>query len=69
MARWVSYGQAAKTWPLVVTADQSGRCVQALSKGRQQEHTASLATSFSMLNWDVEKAQHPNFDSGGGGAP
>ncbi|MAP61202.1 MAG: hypothetical protein CME49_05290, partial [Halieaceae bacterium] len=69
LARWVSYGQGAKTWPLVVTADQSGQYVQALSKGRQQERTAGLATSFSTLNWNVEKAQHPNFDSGGGGAP
>ena len=69
LARWVSYGQAAKTWPLVVTADQSGQCAQALSKGWQQNRTAGLATSFSTLNWNVEKAQHPNFDSGGGGAP
>ena len=22
-----------------------------------------MATSFSTLNWNVEKAQHPNFDS------
>jgi len=60
LACWVSCGQAAETWPLVVTADQSGQCAQALSKGRQQERTEGLATSFSMLNWNVEKAQHPD---------
>ena len=55
----MSCGQAAETWPLVVTADQSGQCAQALSKGRQQERTEGLATPFSVLNWNVEKAQHP----------
>ncbi len=40
LACWVSYGQAAETWPLVVTADQSGQCTQALSKG-----TATVAHS------------------------
>jgi len=58
LACWMSYGQAAETWPLVVTADQSDQCAQALSKGRQQERTEGLAASFSMLNWNVEKAQH-----------
>ena len=56
---WVSCGQAAETWPLVVTADQSHQCAEALSKGRQQERTGGLAASFSLLNWNVEKAQHP----------
>ena len=56
---WVSYGQAAETWPLVVTADQSDQCAGALSKGRQQERAEGLAASFSLLNWNVEKAQHP----------
>ena len=60
LACWVSYGQAAETWPLVVTADQSGQCAQALSKGRQQERTEGLATPLAMLNWNVEKAQHPD---------
>ena len=59
LACWMSCGQAAETWPLVVTADQSGQCAQALSKGRQQERTEGLATPFSVLNWNVEKAQHP----------
>ena len=63
LACWVSYGQAAETWPLVVTADQSDQCAQALSKGRQQERTEGLAGSFSMLNWNVEKAQHPDLVS------
>ena len=60
LACWVSYGQAAESWPLVVTADQSDLCAEALSKGRQQERTEGLAASFSMLNWNVEKAQHPD---------
>lgn len=60
LACWVNYGQAAESWPLVVTADQSDLCAEALSKGRQQERTEGLAASFSMLNWNVEKAQHPD---------
>jgi len=56
----VSFTQAGEAWPLVVTADQSDQCAQALSKGRQQERTEGLAASFSMLNWNVEKAQHPD---------
>ena len=60
LAYWVSFTQAGEAWPLVVTADQSDQCAQALSKGRQQERTEGLATSFSMLNWNVEKAQHPD---------
>ena len=60
LACWMSYGQAAETWPLVVTADQSEQCAEVLSKGRQQKRTEGLAASFSMLNWNVEKAQHPD---------
>jgi len=60
LAYWVSFTQAGEAWPLVVTADQSDQCAQALSKGRQQERSEGLATSFSMLNWNVEKAQHPD---------
>lgn len=59
LACWISYGQAAETWPLVVTADQGGQCPKALSIGRQQERKEGLAASFSMLNWNVEKARHP----------
>ena len=60
LAYWVSCGQAAEEWPLVVTADQSDQCAQALSEGRQQTGTDGLATPFSVLNWNVEKAQHPD---------
>ena len=60
---WISHGQAAETWPLVVTADQGGQCTKALSIGRQQERKEGLATSFSMLNWNVEKARHPGLVS------
>ena len=59
LACWVSCGQAAEEWPLIVTAGQSGQCAQALSKGRQQTSTDGLTTPFSLLNWNVEKAQHP----------
>ena len=60
LACWASFGQGGEVWPLTVTADQSGQCAQALSKGRQEARTGGLATSFSMLNWNVEKAQHPD---------
>ena len=63
LACCVSCGQAAKEWPLIVTADQSGQCAQALSKGRQQTGTDGLTTPFSLLNWNVEKAQHPDLIS------
>ena len=59
LACWVSCGQAAEEWPLIVTAGQSGQCAQALSEGRQQTSTDGLTTPFSLLNWNVEKAQHP----------
>ena len=54
----VTCGQAAEEWPVVVTADHSSECAQALSKGRQLEPAGGLAASFSMLNWNVEKARH-----------
>ena len=60
LACWVNCGQAADEWPLIVTADQSGQCAQALSRGRQQTGTDGLTTPFSLLNWNVEKAQHPD---------
>ena len=57
---WVSCGQAAEEWPLVITADRSAECAQALSLGRQQTRADGLAATFSLLNWNVEKAQHPD---------
>ena len=59
LACWMGSGQAAESWPLVVTADRSDQCAEALTKGRQQERAEGFAASFSMLNWNVEKAQHP----------
>ena len=58
-----------KEWPLIVTADHADECGQALALGQQAQQDGGLAATFSLLNWNVEKAQHPNFDSGGGGAP
>jgi endonuclease/exonuclease/phosphatase (EEP) superfamily protein YafD len=60
---WVGYGQAAQDWPLVITAERSAACAQALSLGRQQVHTDGLRAPFSLLNWNVEKAQHPELIS------
>ena len=60
LACWASFGRAAEPWPLIITAERSADCAQALSKGRQHERMGGLATSFSMLNWNVEKAQHPD---------
>lgn len=60
LACWVSCGQAGEAWPLVVTGDQSSQCAQALSKGRQQTGSDGLTTPFSLLNWNVEKARHPD---------
>jgi endonuclease/exonuclease/phosphatase (EEP) superfamily protein YafD len=59
LAAWIGCGHAAEEWPLVVTADRSDQCVRALSLGRQQTGTGGLSTPFSLLNWNVEKAQHP----------
>ena len=60
LACWASFAHAVELWPLVITAERSAECAQALSKGRQKERTGGLATSFSMLSWNVEKAQHPD---------
>lgn len=60
LACWASFAHAVEPWPLVITADRSAECAKALLKGRQKERTGGLATSFSMLNWNVEKAQHPD---------
>lgn len=59
LAAWISCGEAADEWPLVVTADRSDQCTQALSLGRQQAVSGGLSTPFSLLNWNVEKAEHP----------
>ncbi|MBL6821870.1 MAG: endonuclease/exonuclease/phosphatase family protein [Luminiphilus sp.] len=34
-------------------------CAQALSEGRQETGSDGLIAPFSVLNWNVEKAQHP----------
>jgi len=60
---WVGCGQAAQDWPLVITAERSEACAQGLSLGRQQVRTDGLEAPFSLLNWNVEKAQHPDLVS------
>ena len=57
---WVSNGHAAEEWPRVISSEGSGACAQALSLGRQQVRKDGLRTPFSLLNWNVEKAQHPS---------
>lgn len=51
--------QADEKWPIVVTADHRDQCAQALSEGRQETGSDGLLAPFSVLNWNVEKAQHP----------
>ena len=58
-----SVGLASEMEPLVVTADRSQECAAALSQGRQQLSVGGLPASFSLLNWNVEKAQHPDLIS------
>lgn len=64
LAGWTGCTQANENlhtgrWPLVITADHSGDCAQALALARQQAHPDGLASTFSLLNWNVEKAQNP----------
>ena len=59
LALWCGCGQAGEKWPIVVPADHIDQCAQALSAGRQQTGFNGLAVPFSILNWNVEKAQHP----------
>ena len=60
LTAWISCGAAADEWPLVVTADRSDQCTHALALGRQQTGTGGLITPLSLLNWNVEKAEHPD---------
>lgn len=60
---WVGYGQATQEWPLVITAARSEACANALSLGQLQVRNGGLRTPFSLLNWNVEKAQHPDLVS------
>ena len=60
---WMSVGLASEIEPLVVTADRSQECAAALSQGRQELNVGGLPASFSLLNWNVEKAKHPDLIS------
>ena len=46
-----------KEWPLIVTADHADECGQALALGQQAQQDGGLAATFSLLNWNVEKAK------------
>ena len=60
---WVGYGQANQEWPLIIPAARSAACANALSLSQQQVHSGGLRAPFTLLNWNVEKAQHPNLVS------
>ena len=52
-----------KEWPLIVTADHADGCGQALALGQQAQQDGGLAATFSLLNWNVEKAKDPSLVS------
>ena len=52
-----------KEWPLIVTADHADECGQALALGQQAQQDGGLAATFSLLNWNVEKAKDPSLVS------
>ena len=52
-----------KEWPLIVTADQADECAQTLALGQQAQQDGGLAATFSLLNWNVEKAKDPSLVS------
>ena len=54
---------ANQEWPLVVTSDRSEDCAQTLKLGRAAQGGAGVAATFSLLNWNVEKAQDPELVS------
>lgn len=45
--------------PVVVTADRSAACGEAIAQSPQIPYETGLPRTFSLLNWNVEKAQHP----------
>ena len=45
--------------PVVVTADRSAACGETIAQGQQIPYETGLPRTFSLLNWNVEKAQHP----------
>lgn len=47
------------TWPLIVTADRAEDCAQTLTAAQHADNIAGLGTTFSLLNWNVEKAKNP----------
>lgn len=55
--------RADKGWPLIVTADHADECEQALALGQQAQQDGGLAATFSLLNWNVEKAKDPSLVS------
>ncbi len=55
--------RVGKEWPLIVTADHADECGQALALGQQAQQDGGLAATFSLLNWNVEKAKDPSLVS------
>ena len=48
---------------MIVTADHADECGQALALGQQAQQDGGLAATFSLLNWNVEKAKDPSLVS------
>ena len=43
--------------PVVVTADRSAACGEAIAQSLQIPYETGLPRAFSLLNWNVEKAR------------
>lgn len=45
--------------PIVITAERSDACSEAIMDEPQRRHETGLPRTLLLLNWNVEKAQHP----------
>ena len=52
--------RASEVTPHVVKPEHSERCAEALSQAPVSGADQGLAPPFTVLNWNVEKAQHPD---------
>ena len=55
----MSDARASEASPHVVKPEHSEHCAEALSQAQVSEADQGLALPFTVLNWNVEKAQHP----------
>ena len=54
---------ASSVEPVVIPPGNSEKCAEALSAGQRQVSLQGLPPSFSLLNWNVEKAKDPSLVS------